>query len=102
MEQALSADDPRLVSALSSTPKATGAGILRGLLLVLVGIIVLFAGLIAQVVPLGVAGFVIALAGLLIAIRGISSPVAKAPKSAKAKGGFGTRLENRWDQRNQG
>jgi uncharacterized membrane protein HdeD (DUF308 family) len=102
MEQALSADDPRLVSALSASPKMAGAGILRGLLLVLVGIIVLFAGLISQVVPVGVAGFVIALAGLLIAIRGVTSPVAKAPKGAKAKGGFGTRLENRWDQRNQG
>lgn len=103
MEEALVADDPRLVSALSATPRIVGGSILRGLLLVFVGIAVLFGGLIAKATLIGVGGFVLALAGLIIAIRAISAP--KAPtgeKVKKARGGFSARMENRWDQRNQG
>lgn len=103
MEEALVADDPRLVSALTGTPRVVGASILRGLILVFLGLAVLFGGLIAKATIVGVAGFVLALAGLIIAIRAIGAPNAtKGAKTPKAKGGLGTRLENRWDQRNQG
>jgi hypothetical protein len=68
-----------------------------------VGIAVLFGGLIAKATLIGVGGFVLALAGLTIAIRAISSPnAAKGAKVKKARGGFSSRMENRWDQRNQG
>jgi hypothetical protein len=103
MEEALVADDPRLVSALSATPRVVGGSILRGLILVFLGLAVLFGGLIAKATIIGVAGFVLALAGLTIAIRAVGAPSAsKGGKASKAKGGLGARLENRWDQRNQG
>ena len=103
MEEALVADDPRLVSALTGTPRVVGASILRGLILVFLGLAVLFGGLIAKATILGVAGFVLALAGLIIAIRAIGAPNAsKGARAPKVKGGLGARLENRWDQRNQG
>lgn len=103
MEEALVADDPRLVSALSGSPRLVGGSILRGLLLVFLGLAVLFAGLIAKATVVGVAGFVLALTGLIIAIRAIGAPGAtKTSKPGKSKGGFSARMENRWDQRNQG
>ena len=103
MEEALVADDPRLVSALSATPRIVGGSILRGLALIFLGIGVLFGGLIAKATLVGVGGFVLALTGLILTIGSISSPsAAKGAKVKKARGGFSARMENRWDQRNQG
>ena len=108
MEQALSADDPGLVSTLSGA-RRRGPGAAIGVAALLVGIATLFAGLIAQATLVGVAGFVIALIGVVILINSVTA-IAKGARPAAAsrarrKGfgkGFTKGLEDRWDQRNNG
>ena len=109
MEQALSADDPGLVSTLSGA-RRRGPGPAIGVAALVIGIATLFAGLIAQVTLLGVAGFVIALIGVVIVINALTS-IAKGARQdastsrARRKGfgkGFTKGLEDRWDQRNNG
>ncbi|MCX6435210.1 MAG: DUF3040 domain-containing protein [Actinobacteria bacterium] len=101
MEQALSADDPRLVSALTGTRLYPGRPrILAGLALVLGGLVTLFAGLIAQTPALSIVGFIISLTGLMMVISGFSGmSTLRAPKKAR-KPKFGSRLEDRWERRN--
>jgi hypothetical protein len=106
MEQALSADDPRLSSTL------TGAGlsgvarkpkVLAGVSALLGGLVVLFIGLVGQLIPVGIAGFAIGLGGLVTLIQAASGPstAIKVGKVSARKGrGFGSRLEERWDRRN--
>ena len=109
MEQALSADDPGLVSTLSGA-RRRGLGPAIGVAALVIGIATLFAGLIAQVTLLGVAGFVIALIGVVIVINALTS-VAKGARPDASTGrarrksfgkGFTKGLEDRWDQRNNG
>jgi hypothetical protein len=52
MEQALSVDDPRLVSALSGGNKVSG-GVIKGAVLTFIGIAILFAGLVAKTTLIG-------------------------------------------------
>jgi len=102
MEQALSVDDPRLVSALSGGNKVSG-GVIKGVVLTFVGIAILFAGLVAKTTLIGVAGFLVALIGVLLAVKG--APNAGSVKARRTKGpksSLSSRLEDRWDQRNQG
>jgi len=112
MEQALSADDPALVSTLSGA-RRRGPAAAIGAVALIVGIVTLFAGLIAQATVVGVIGFIFALVGVIILANAISSAVsssagpgafAKRPR-AKGKGfgrGFTQGMEDRWDQRNNG
>lgn len=100
MEAALLTEDPRLFSALSGDarpPRRTRT--LVGIALILTGIVTLFAGLVAKTTPIGVLGFLITLGGV-IAI--LSSVGARSPrvKGARKRQGLGTRLEGRWDERN--
>ncbi len=100
MEAALMTEDPRLVSALSGEGKPLGKNrILMGLSLVVLGILVLFGGLIAKMTPVGVLGFLIALGGVITAISSIGRP--SMPKS-KRTSSISARLEQRWDERNNG
>ena len=100
MEAALMTEDPRLVSALSGEAKSLGKNrILMGLSLVVLGILVLFGGLIAKLTPVGVLGFLIALGGVITAISSIGRP--SMPKS-KRTSSISARLEQRWDERNNG
>ena len=101
MEQALSADDPRLSSTLTGTRTFPGrTRVLTGVGALLSGLAIILGGLISQTVPVGILGFLIALSGLitvLSAIAGIGRGVkgaAKAPNSS-----LRSRLEQRWDQR---
>jgi hypothetical protein len=109
MEQALSADDPGLVSTLSGT-RRRGPGAAIGVAALIVGIATLFGGLVAQATFVGVAGFVIALVGVIILINALTA-VAKGARPAGSAGGarrkpfgkgFTKGLEDRWDQRNNG
>jgi hypothetical protein len=107
MEEALSADDPRLVSTLSGSTTRFGASIGIAVALVLGGFSILFAGLIAQLTLVGVGGFILALVGVILLINGLASAGAKsanAPKRARRSfnQGFTKGLEDRWDQRNNG
>ena len=110
MEQALSADDPALVSTLSGT-RRRGPGAAIGVVALLVGIATLFAGLIAQVTVVGVVGFIFALVGVIVLANAISAAAASGARPSafarrpRCKGfgkGFTQGMEDRWDQRNNG
>ena len=106
MEQALSVDDPALVSTLSGT-RRRGPGAAIGVAALIVGIATLFAGLIAQVTAVGVVGFIFALVGVIALINAIASGVkdsspAKGARRLNLGKGFTKGFEDRWDQRNNG
>jgi Protein of unknown function (DUF3040) len=110
MEQALSADDPALVSTLSGN-RRRGPGAAIGVVALIVGIATLFAGLIAQVTVVGVIGFIFALVGVIVLANAISAAAASGARPAafakrpRGKGfgkGFTQGFEDRWDQRNNG
>ena len=102
MEQALSADDPRLSSTLTGNRTFPGrTRVLTGVAALLAGLAIIMGGLISQTVPVGILGFVIALSGLftvLSAVAGISRGAQKMKKSKNS--GLRSRLEQRWDERN--
>ena len=103
MEEALSVDDPRLVSTLTGTRLYPGRNrVLAGVGLTIVGLATIFGGLIAKLTPVGILGFVIALTGVILAISALSGVSAlRAPKVKKSgKGKLNTRLEDRWERRN--
>lgn len=107
MEEALSVDDPRLVSTLNGSRTRIGASIGIAIAFVLGGFSILFAGLIAQLTIVGVGGFVVALVGVILLINGLANAGSKAGKSPKRARrsfgqGFTKGLEDRWDQRNNG
>ena len=109
MEQALSADDPRLSSTLTGshtfpgrTRVLTGVGaLLSGLAIILGGLISYMSSNNSQAVLVGLFGFLIALVGLLTAISALSG-LGKSTKEPKVKksSGLRSRLEQRWDERN--
>jgi hypothetical protein len=110
MEEALSADDPRLVSTLNGTATRFSASIGIAIAAILGGFSILFAGLIAQLTLVGVGGFLVALVGVILLINSLSSRASKlgqmgrSPKRARRSftKGFSKGMEDRWDQRNNG
>jgi hypothetical protein len=99
MEEALAADDPRLISTFKGkTPSRSRVVI--GFLLVVAGLFVLLAGLIGKTPLLGVFGFAIALGGAVLALSNLGGLMAKAiaPRSSAPK--WSARFEQRWDRRN--
>jgi hypothetical protein len=110
MEQALSADDPALVSTLSGT-RRRGPGAAIGVVALIAGIATLFAGLIAQITIVGVIGFIFALVGVMVLTNAISASASNGARQSlftkrpRGKGfgkGFTKGFEDRWDQRNNG
>jgi uncharacterized membrane protein HdeD (DUF308 family) len=100
MEAALLTEDPRLFSALSGEAKPLRRrGTLLGLGLILLGIATLFGGLVAKITPVGVLGFLFALGGVIALISSLSGKAPRAKGARKGKA-FGSRLEQRWDERN--
>ena len=109
MEEALSADDPRLVSALNGTPSRFGASLGIAIAAILGGFSILFAGLIAQLTLVGVGGFIVALVGVILLINGLTTRTSKLGQGRSSKRarrsftqGFTKGMEDRWDQRNNG
>jgi len=102
MEQALSADDPRLSSTLTGTRTFPGrTRVLTGVGALLSGLAITLGGLISQSVPVGILGFLIALAGLITVLSAIGGIGKGVKGTAKVKNtGLRSRLEQRWDQRN--
>ena len=90
MEEALSADDPRLVSTLNGSNSRVGASIGIAIAALLGGFAILFAGLVAQLTLVGVGGFLVALVGVILRARRSFTQ------------GFTKGMEDRWDQRNNG
>jgi len=107
MERALSAEDPKLVSALTGTRLArpTRGRLLLALALVVAGIVILLGGLIAKITLVGVFGFALALAGTYLAITRTSNTKPKnqsgRPGRQAGRPGFFGRLEERWDRREE-
>ena len=107
MEEALAADDPRLVSAMSGTPGVSRNRLGLGVALLIAGLATLFGGLIAQITIVGLGGFLIALTGSVLIYRAVTTPGALVPassqgseKAPRARKKLGDRLQDRWDQRN--
>jgi Protein of unknown function (DUF3040) len=107
MEAALEQDDPRLVSTLTGKARTRKASrVLAGGVTVLVGMAIIISGLIAKVVPVGIAGFLVALAGLVLIFSNLSALGDGAPgqrgtrSPGPKKGGWSSRLEERWERRN--
>jgi hypothetical protein len=102
MEQALSADDPRLSSTLTGSRTFPGrTRVLTGFGALLSGLAIILGGLISKTVPVGIFGFLVALFGLITLLSALSA-LGKGAKMAKTKksSGLRTRLEQRWDERN--
>jgi hypothetical protein len=110
MEEALSADDPRLVSTLSGSTSRVGASIGIAIAALFGGFAILFTGLVAQLTLVGVGGFLVALVGVVLLINGLNTRKssfgqgAGSPKRARRSftQGFTKGMEDRWDQRNNG
>jgi hypothetical protein len=107
MEEALAADDPRLVSAMSGSSGVSRNRLGLGVALLIAGLATLFGGLIAQLTVVGLGGFLIALTGSVLIYRAITTPGALVPassqgseKAPRARKKLGDRLQDRWDQRN--
>jgi hypothetical protein len=108
IEQALNAEDPKFarswrVRDLKSLQRARA---IRAAVLVLVGLGLLVAGVIVQAnsivvgVGLGVGGFVLMLVGAWLALSSRSRQSApKQPKTRAPKESLKTRLEERWQRR---
>ena len=107
MEEALAADDPRLISTFSGKSPSRSRVVI-GFALILLGIFILFGGLISQVPLVGVAGFIASLVGAVLAISNlgglmngvISKAQSRGPKRGPGKWSQG--FEQRWDRRNLG
>ena len=113
MEAALAAEDPRLVSTLTAKAHTRGvAALIRGAALIAIGMVALLIGLAMKIPAVSFSGFIFALYGGFSAVtRGSarkfgSSSTSSAPGSShkpgrsKKSGGFGDRLQRRWDERN--
>jgi hypothetical protein len=113
MEEALAADDPRLVSAMSGSSGVSrnrlglGVALLIAGLATLFGGLITFAGQITQATVVGLVGFLIALTGSVLIYRAVTNPSALVPassqgseKAPRARKKLGDRLQDRWDQRN--
>ena len=84
MEEALSADDPRLVSTLSGKSSKFTASIGLAIAALLTGLAILFAGLIAQLTLVGVGGFLVALVGVILLINGVTKSAAKFGQAGRS------------------
>jgi hypothetical protein len=104
MEEALAADDPRLISAFKGkTPSRSRVVI--GFLLIVLGVLFLLSGMISQTPAIGIFGFAISLSGAVLAISNLGGLMGnlsnRAPRPSKGPK-WSARFEERWDRRNLG
>ena len=104
MEEALKAEDPRLVSTLTGERPSRGSRTLP-LLLILVGFATLIGGLVSQVAIVGVIGFTFALAGFTWVLRAFQGPAGTVrsrnggrSKKTGVRRSLMERMEERWDR----
>lgn len=103
MEEALAADDPRLISAFKGKSPSRSR-VVVGFLLGVLGVVVLLSGVVSKTPAIGIIGFAISLGGAVLAISNLGGLLAGVTKrSAGVKRGSKWSLfEERWDRRNQG
>jgi uncharacterized membrane protein HdeD (DUF308 family) len=103
MEEALAADDPRLISTFKGkTPSRSR--VVVGFLLGVLGVLLLLSGVISQTPAIGIIGFAISLGGAVLAISnlgGLMSGIANRAPRVK-RGSKWSLFEERWDRRNPG
>jgi len=111
MERALYAEDPKFASTMRGAARRSGSArrLMIGLAGVVLGLILLLVGVLQAVIPLSVLGFVVMLAGTAYAVSGqrkggptgvVQGNGAVRPAGQKRRtGGFMQRLEQRWDNR---
>lgn len=108
LEQQLHETDPKFASALGNDHARTLSTrhIIFGVLISIVGILVLLLGVGIQQIVVGVLGFLVMGVGVYVAT--VRKGAAKTPASddgarvGKAKSGFMSSLEERWDERRRG
>ena len=83
--------------------------IVIGVLIAIAGVGALIAGVAIQMLVLGIGGFVLMFAGVMVAIAPSKRsaapeelPTTSAPKTGGSKQGFMDRLNQRWDDRQEG
>jgi hypothetical protein len=111
MERALYAEDPKFASTMRGAARRSGSArrLMIGLAGVVVGLILLLVGVLQALIPLSVLGFVVMLAGTAYAVSGhrkggptgvVQGNGAVRPAGQKRRSGsFMQRLEQRWENR---
>jgi uncharacterized membrane protein len=119
MERALTSDDPRLANTLQSAERHPVWRYVVAFLAVAAGLLLLVLGAASSQWIVGIAGFVVMFAGVMFALmrrRSRPGPVGvvgaggtvtaakngRAPRSARSRQTFLTKLEERWDRRRSG
>ena len=108
LEELMSNEDPNFASSMSSTgntaPVFSARQLALGILCVLIGLGIIIGAVASHLIWLGVLGFLFAAFGVYFASTSKKTPVdsflgGKAGGAARA---FMNRLEERWDERNNG
>ena len=118
LEELMSNEDPHFASSMSSTgntaPVFSARHLALGLLFVFIGLGIIIGAVASNMIWLGVFGFLFAAGGVYFATTSKKTPVdsflgGKAEGAArvrqreqKERSSFMNRLENRWDERNNG
>lgn len=104
MERNLYGREADVVSTtLSGMPRPNYRAIVLGVVVALAGLGAILSGVIANIVLLGVAGFAIMFTGVMIAARpGQPREAIPEAQQKKATSSFMKRMEQRWDERDQG
>ena len=118
LEELMSNEDPHFASSMSSTgntaPVFSARHLALGILFVLIGLGIIIGAVASNMIWLGVFGFLFAAGGVYFATTSKKTPVdsflgGKAEGAArvrqreqKERSSFMNRLENRWDERNNG
>jgi predicted lipid-binding transport protein (Tim44 family) len=106
MERNLYGNDADVTStAFVGMPRPNYRAITLGVLLTLVGLGGLIAGVMTQMIFIGIAGFVAMFVGVLVAAKpGVPTAAqSAAPRRSASRGSsFMQRMEQRWDERDEG
>lgn len=118
LEELMSNEDPNFASSMSSTgntaPVFSARQLALGILCVLIGLGIIIGAVASHLIWLGVLGFLFAAFGVYFASTSKKTPVdsflgGKANGAARARSreqkersAFMNRLEERWDERNNG
>lgn len=107
MERSLYHNDADFVAHVGGGRGAPGyRSIVLGVLIAVLGLAALIAGVALNILLLGIGGFVVMFAGVLVAItprrRMAREELPKTQKRARSNRGFMDRMNERWDNRQDG
>ena len=118
LEELMSNEDPNFASSMSSTgntaPVFSARQLALGIICVLIGLSIIIGAVASHIIWLGVLGFLFAAGGVYFASTSKKTPVdsflgSKADGASRARtreqkdhSAFMNRLEQRWDNRNNG